>query len=139
MEHIPATVQVSTIGVCPAGGNKYRDPHPDNVQTVRELGTFSSGWEVSIKSLPSGIRELRGRGGRKNVQARGDGGHQRNKAFQTQADQYTYELSETVVARSGGVSEQREEDVSPHLLLGNYFQLITTSPKKNFLVFSNAI
>ena len=81
MEHIPDTVQVSTVGVCPADGNKYRDPHPDNVQTVRELGTFSPGWEVSIKSLPSGIRELCGRGGRKNVQARGDGGHQRNKAF----------------------------------------------------------
>jgi hypothetical protein len=48
---------------------------------VSDLGTCSSKWDVSIKSLPSGLRELRGEGGRKNVRARKYGEHQENKTL----------------------------------------------------------
>jgi hypothetical protein len=36
---------------CPpaADGNKYRDPHPDTMQRVRELGTLIPKWNVLIK------------------------------------------------------------------------------------------
>ena len=34
------------------------ETQPDSVQRVRDLGTLSPEWEVSIKSLPSGLREL---------------------------------------------------------------------------------
>jgi hypothetical protein len=37
--------------------------------------------EVSIKSLPSELRESCRRGDRKSVRARGDGAHQENKAL----------------------------------------------------------
>jgi hypothetical protein len=38
-------------------------------------------WDVSIQFLPSVPRELCEREGRKTVRARGDGGHQENKAL----------------------------------------------------------
>lgn len=41
--------------------NKYKDPQPVIMQRVRDLGTFNTKWDVSIKSLPSGLRELWGR------------------------------------------------------------------------------
>ena len=44
---------------------QYRDPQPDNVQSVRDLGTSSPKPNVSIKSLPSRLKELWGRGGGK--------------------------------------------------------------------------
>jgi hypothetical protein len=57
-----------------ADWNKYRDPQPDMTQRVRDLGTLSSKWDVSIKSLPLGPRGLCGRGGRRRVRARGSEG-----------------------------------------------------------------
>jgi hypothetical protein len=48
------------------------------VERVRNFGTPHPKWDVSIKSLSSGIRKL---GGRKIVRASGDGRYQRNKAF----------------------------------------------------------
>ena len=37
---------------------KYRDPQPDTKQGVRDFGTFrNTKWNVSIKSLPSGVWE----------------------------------------------------------------------------------
>jgi hypothetical protein len=36
----------------PADGNKYSNSHPENMQRVRELGTLSPKWDVSIKYLP---------------------------------------------------------------------------------------
>ena len=59
-----------------------RDPPPDIVGVgEKDLGTHSSKWDVSIKSLPSEFRESLGRGGEGNVRARGDRGHQENKAL----------------------------------------------------------
>lgn len=37
-----------------ADGDKYRDPQPDIIQRARDLETFSSKWDISIKSLFSG-------------------------------------------------------------------------------------
>jgi hypothetical protein len=38
--------------------NKYRDPQSDMKQRVRDFGTFkNTKWNVSIKSLPSRLRE----------------------------------------------------------------------------------
>jgi hypothetical protein len=42
--------------------------------------------EVFIKFLPSGLRELYGRGGKKIVGARGVERYQRNSVFQTKQD-----------------------------------------------------
>ena len=47
----------------------------------RVLGTHSSKWDIFIKFLVSGIREPCRRGDRKNVRARGEGGHQESKAL----------------------------------------------------------
>lgn len=41
-----------------ADGKKYRDPQPDHMQRVRDLGTLSSKRDVSIKSLPSELKEI---------------------------------------------------------------------------------
>ena len=35
-----------------ADGNKYRDPHPDIMQRIRDLETLFPKWDVSIKFLP---------------------------------------------------------------------------------------
>jgi hypothetical protein len=65
--------------LCPAvDRNKHRDLQLDTVERVRNFGTPYPKWDVSIKSLSSGIRKL---GGRKIVRASGDGRYQRNKAF----------------------------------------------------------
>ena len=48
----------------------------------RDFGTFCSKWNVFLKSLPSEFRESHARGGRKNIRARGDGGHQEKKTLQ---------------------------------------------------------
>lgn len=47
--------------------NKYRDPQPDNMQRVKDLGTLSPKMEGSIKFFLAGTRKLCGRGGRKSV------------------------------------------------------------------------
>lgn len=31
-------------------GNKYREPHPDNMQRGRDRGTLSDEWDIFIKS-----------------------------------------------------------------------------------------
>ena len=43
-------------------GNKDRDPQLDKVQRVGDLGTLSPKKDVSVKSLPSKLRELCGKG-----------------------------------------------------------------------------
>jgi hypothetical protein len=48
--------------------------------TARHYTERVSKWKISIKSLPAELRESWGRGGRKIVRAKGDGGHQENKA-----------------------------------------------------------
>jgi hypothetical protein len=48
---------------------------------MREMGTISPKWDVSIKSLPSELRETQRREGRKSVRARGDERHQESKAL----------------------------------------------------------
>lgn len=44
------------------------------MQRVRDLGTFSPKWMVSIKPLPSEFRQCE-----KSVRAKGDGGHQETR------------------------------------------------------------
>lgn len=56
-------------------------PQPDNMQRGRDLQTLSCKSRVSIKSFPPGFREHCGRGGRKRVRGKGEGGHQGSKAL----------------------------------------------------------
>jgi hypothetical protein len=53
-----------------------REPHSQiGMQGMRNLGTLSHTQpDVAIKSLPAGLKEPGGRGSRKNVRGRGDGG-----------------------------------------------------------------
>jgi hypothetical protein len=75
-------VQSSSEKLPPAGdGNKYRDPQLDNEQRVRVRGKLSTKWDVTIISIPSGLREPCRRGDRKIVRAREDGGQQGNRTF----------------------------------------------------------
>lgn len=61
----PHLAQSSSEKLPPAMcGNKYRDPQLDDMQIVRGFGTLILKWYVSLKSLPSGIREPCGRKGR---------------------------------------------------------------------------
>jgi hypothetical protein len=52
---------------------------------VRDLGV-SLKWHVSIKPLPSRLRDLPGKRGGKIIRARGVGGLERNNVSQTQQD-----------------------------------------------------
>jgi hypothetical protein len=54
--------------------------------------------DVYIKSLLSELREIHGRGGRKSVSARGDGGYQDNKSLPM--EQGAYKLTETEETRT---------------------------------------
>lgn len=60
-----------------AGGNKYRDPQT-YVCREWEIGTLYAKWEVSIKSLPSELREPLRKRTRMSMRARGVGGWQEN-------------------------------------------------------------
>jgi hypothetical protein len=51
------------------------------MQKERDLGIFSPKWGVSIKSLPSELREPHRGRGRRSVGTKGDGGEQENKAL----------------------------------------------------------
>jgi hypothetical protein len=51
------------------------------LRTEGDFGPHSRQWDVSIKSSLSELREPLGKGGRKNVGDRRDGGHQGNKAL----------------------------------------------------------
>ena len=74
--------QPSSEKVPPAvDGDKYRDPQLGNVQRGNDFETLSPKWTVFIKSLPSGLKELCGRGSRKTVRASDYGGNQGNKAM----------------------------------------------------------
>jgi hypothetical protein len=48
---------------------------------MRSFETFSLKYDVSVKSLPSGITELCKEGNRHIVRAIRDGGHQGNETF----------------------------------------------------------
>lgn len=97
---------------CPpaADGNKYRDPQPDNVQRVRDPGILSSKWNVSIRSLPSGLR----RGGGNPVSSRGDGGHQGNKVLQTYQDGHSDWGSRHRVCIAPNQGTERGRGHKPH-------------------------
>jgi hypothetical protein len=67
---------------------------------VGDLETFSPKWDVSIKSLPSGLREHCRKGGRKSVRAREEVEYQGNRHFgYNKADLYMN--SETVQHTQG--------------------------------------
>jgi hypothetical protein len=94
-----------------ADGNKYRDPQSDIIhrhreretqrqtqrQRDRDLGTHSSKWDVSIKSLPSELREPQGRGGRESVRARGTEDTRSTRPSKA-TEQSQYELTDTEAA-----------------------------------------
>lgn len=56
-----------------ANGNEYRDPQPDITQRARETLEHSALSGMSPSELLSELREPCGRGGRKNIRARGRG------------------------------------------------------------------
>ena len=58
-----------------------RDPQPDSVQSVKDLGTLCPKWDVSTKSFLSVIREPYRRAGGKSVRARRDGAHQEKQGL----------------------------------------------------------
>lgn len=64
-----------------ASGNKYRDPQQYIIQSVRDLGTLTHKWDVSIKSLPSQFSVPLGRRGRNSLTAKGYREHQENTTF----------------------------------------------------------
>jgi hypothetical protein len=49
--------------------------------SVRDFRILIPTWDNGIKSLPSGLREICGRGDSESIKARGNNGHQGNKAF----------------------------------------------------------
>lgn len=51
-------------------GSKYKDPQPDAMQRVRDVGTLIHKLDVFIKSLPSWLTEPCVREGRKAIRAR---------------------------------------------------------------------
>lgn len=84
---------------------------PDIMQRLRDLGTPRPKWDVSIKSLPSALREPHGWGGRKSVRTRGDRGQRENKVVKTQCTQRLKQhtqglsqvLSTSIMASSSGL------------------------------------
>ena len=56
-----------------ADGKRYKHPQPDNVQSVRDLGTLNPKQDVSIKSLLLGLREVCARRDRKGIRDRRGG------------------------------------------------------------------
>ena len=62
-------------------GNEYRGPQPMCSERLRNVGKLNTIQVVSIKSLPSVLRNFRQQGSRKSIKARGDGGQQENKPF----------------------------------------------------------
>lgn len=79
-------------------GNLSRNSQLENLQRVRNDGTFRLNGDFFIKSLLLGLREYLKRWGRKNVKASWDGRQQGNKAFQTQQGWWMNELKETEAA-----------------------------------------
>jgi hypothetical protein len=53
-------------------GGKSRNPHPDIMQRVKDLGTLTYKRDGSIKSLPLSLSKPCGRGDRMSVRTRGD-------------------------------------------------------------------
>ena len=58
-----------------AESNKFRDPQPGIMHTVKDRRILIPKWNVSIKFLPSVLRVHCGIGGRKSTRTRGDGGY----------------------------------------------------------------
>lgn len=60
----------------------YRDLQLDNVQREKDFGIVDPKWDITLKSLPSNLRILWGKG-RNIVRANGYGRQQRNIPFHT--------------------------------------------------------
>jgi hypothetical protein len=76
--------------------------HSQTACNVRDLGTLSPKWDISIKSLPSGIRKPYRIEGGKSIRTRGDGGHSPKKQGSlNQHDQLSHEPTETEAACTG--------------------------------------
>lgn len=67
-------------------GNKYTDPQLDEMQRARDLTTLSPKRDISIKPLPSVLRETLWKRREKDEGANEDGRNQGNNPFQTQED-----------------------------------------------------
>lgn len=78
------------------------------MQKVRDLGALKSKCVLFIKSLPSRLRDLFRKGGRKIVRTRGG----RKSVIQTQKDSYTEERTETVLVHTGAMQVQGRQDTS---------------------------
>ena len=61
--------------------NRHREPSLDHMQRVRDFEILSLKRHVSIKSLPSELREPCRRGGRKSARVRGNGEHKGKESF----------------------------------------------------------
>jgi hypothetical protein len=70
---------------------------------VREFGTIIPKWDDFFSPLPSELRKVCGRGGRKIVRPRGSG------VFQTQQDWCTCKFTEAEAAKANRVSVLRGE------------------------------
>lgn len=76
-------------------GSKYIDPQADILQRVRDLKIITCKQDVSIKSLPLGLGEAYGRGGRQCVKARRDGWRTpRNQGHLMTNDQSIYKCTD---------------------------------------------
>lgn len=64
-----------------ASGNEYRGPQPDVTQRARETFEHSALSGMSPSEVLSEFREPCRREGRKNIRARGCGGHQESKGL----------------------------------------------------------
>lgn len=84
-----------------ADGKQTQGPTDRSAENER-LYIRSPKWDVSIKSLPSGLRELHGRVDKNSVRARGDGGHQETRPL-NQHCAHIYELTDTEAECTGPV------------------------------------
>lgn len=120
-----------------ADGSEYGNSQADILQRGRDRRALSSKGFVFIKFLTSGLGQLCGRGGR-SVRARGHGGHQEDRAFETPGtDKHMASQRQTActgparVCTSWGHRAERRRGHGNLSLTRIYLQLITTC-YKNF-------
>jgi hypothetical protein len=61
--------------------SRWEQTQRDIMQKVRDLAILSPKWNSSIKSLSARLRKPCGRGNRKSIRARGDGGHKEDNVL----------------------------------------------------------
>lgn len=100
--------------------NRGEHPQPDSIHIVRDIETLNAKWELSIKSLPLGFKKPCGKGGRKSVRAKEDGGHHQNQATSNNWAKFTRtQITEYHAQGLHGSAtvwdlELEEVDICPH-------------------------